>query len=295
MARALVNGVTLYYEDVGQGVPMIFVHEFAGEAASWAPQVRFFARRYRTIAYNARGYPPSDVPEDPAAYSQAQAAEDIRGMLDALKIPKAHVVGLSMGGYATLHFGLMYPERALSLVVGGAGYGSKAEEREGFRRDSATIVERFEREGMGAVADTYAMGPTRVQFLDKDPVGFKEFHELLRKGSAKGHALTMRGVQMQRPSVYELTDRMANLEVPTLVMTGDEDEPCLDPSIHMKRTIPMAGLVIVPKSGHTINLEEPDAFNRAVLDFVTAVDTGRWSRRNPDSLSASAILRTKRP
>ena len=295
MARTLVNGVTLYYEEAGQGLPMIFVHEFAGEAASWAPQMRFFARRYRTIAYNARGYPPSDVPEDPAAYSQAQAAEDIRGMLDALKIPKAHVVGLSMGGYATLHFGLMYPERALSLVVGGAGYGSKAEERDGFKRDTASIVERFEREGMEKVADTYAMGPTRVQFQDKDPVGFKEFHELLKKGSAKGHALTMRGVQMQRPSVYELTDRMAKLEVPTLVMTGDEDEPRLEPSNHMKRTIPMAGLVIIPKSGHTINLEEPDAFNRAVLDFVTAVDAGRWSRRNPDSLSASAILRTKRP
>jgi pimeloyl-ACP methyl ester carboxylesterase len=295
MAHALVNGVSLYYEEVGQGVPMVFVHEFAGEAASWAPQVRFFARRYRTIAYNARGYPPSDVPEDPAAYSQAQAAEDIRGMLDALKIPKAHVVGLSMGGYATLHFGLMYPERALSLVVGGAGYGSRADEREGFKRDSASIVERFEREGMEKVADTYAMGPTRVQFLDKDPVGFKEFHELLRKGSARGHALTMRGVQMQRPSVYELTDRMAKLEVPTLIMTGDEDEPCLDPAIHMKRTITTAGLVIIPKSGHTINLEEPDAFNRAVLDFVTAVDAGRWTRRNPNSISASAILQTKRP
>ena len=295
MARALVNGVHLHYEEAGQGLPMIFVHEFAGEAASWAPQMRFFARRYRTIAYNARGYPPSDVPDDPAAYSQTQAADDIRGLLDALKIQKAHVVGLSMGGYATLHFGLLYPERALSLMVGGAGYGSKAEERDGFKRDSASIIERFEREGMEKVADTYAMGPTRVQFLDKDPVGFKEFHDLLRKGSAKGHALTMRGVQMQRPSVYELTDRMAKLDVPTLIMTGDEDEPCLDPAIHMKRTIPTAGLVIIPKSGHTINLEEPDAFNRALLDFVTAVDAGRWPRRNPDSLSTSAILRTKRP
>ena len=171
MARALVNGVKLYYEDVGQGVPMIFVHEFAGEAASWAPQVRFFARRYRTIAYNARGYPPSDVPEDPAAYSQTQAADDIRGMLDALKIQKAHVVGLSMGGYATLHFGLMYPERALSLVVAGAGYGSKADEREGFKRDSATIVEKFEREGMEKVADTYAIGPDARAVPGQGPVG----------------------------------------------------------------------------------------------------------------------------
>ena len=295
MAFAVVDGgVRLYYEEAGAGVPMVFVHEFAGEAASWIPQVRFFARRYRTIAYNARGYPPSDVPEDLAAYSQMHAVHDIRGVLDHLQIDRAHIVGLSMGGFATLHFGLTYPERALSLVVGGAGYGSRPEERDGFRRDSAEIVERFEREGMQAVADTYSMGPTRVQFLDKDPVGWREFHELLRKGSAKGHALTMRGVQMTRPSVYELTDRMAKLEVPTLVITGDEDEPCLEPALHMKRTIPAAGLVVLPKSGHTINLEEPEAFNRAVLDFVTAVDAGRWTRRNPDSLSTSAILRTKK-
>src|ERR1700682_3810856 len=112
MARALVNGVNLYYEDVGQGVPMLFVHEFAGEVASWAPQVRFFARRYRTIAYNARGYPPSDVPDKPEAYSQIQAAEDILGILDHLKISKAHICGLSMGGYAVLHFGLRHPQRA---------------------------------------------------------------------------------------------------------------------------------------------------------------------------------------
>ena len=295
MAHAVVNGVRLYYEEAGQGLPMVFVHEFAGEAASWAPQMRFFARRYRAIAYNARGYPPSDVPEDPNAYSQQQAAEDIRGVLDALKIDRAHVVGLSMGGYATLHFGLMYPQRALSLMVGGAGYGSKADEREGFKRDSASIIERFEREGMEKVADTYAVGPTRVQFQDKDPIGFAEFHELLRKGSARGHALTMRGVQMQRPSVYELTDRMAKLEVPTLIMTGDEDEPCLEPALHMKRTIPTAVLVVIPKAGHTINLEEPEAFNRALLDFVTAVDAGRWTRRNPNSISGSAILQTRKP
>src|SRR5438067_9364992 len=240
MPKVAIGSVKLHYEEAGRGTPLVFVHEFAGDAQSWRLQMAFFARRYRTIAFNARGYPPSDVPDDPAAYSQAQAAEDIRGLLDALQIQKAHIVGLSMGGYATLHFGLMYPDRALSLMVGGAGYGSKSDEREGFKRDSASIVERFEREGMEKVADTYAVGPTRVQFQDKDPVGFAEFHDLLRKGSAKGHALTMRGVQMQRPSVYELTDRMANLDVPTLIMTGDEDEPCLEPSLHMKRTIPTA-------------------------------------------------------
>ena len=290
MPHASINGVNLQYEERGRGLPMIFVHEFAGESASWAPQVRFFARRYRTVTFNARGYPPSDVPSDPVAYSQAQAVEDIRGVLDHLQVDRAHVVGLSMGGYAALHFGLLYPERARSLVVAGVGYGSNPETRDAFRRDCASIADRFEREPMEAVAETYADGPTRQQFRDKDPQGWEEFRDLLKRQSGIGHALTMRGVQMARPSVYELGDRMVRLTVPALIVTGDEDEQCLEPGLYMKRTIPTAGLVVIPKSGHTINLEEPDQFNRHVLDFVTLVDAARWAPRNPASLSASALL-----
>ena len=288
MPHASVDGIRLYYEEVGEGAPLVFVHEFAGEAESWRPQVQFFARRYRTIAYNARGYPPSDVPDDPAAYSQERAVEDIRGVLDHLGIPQAHLCGLSMGGYAVLHFGLTYPERARSLVVAGCGYGSG--DRDAFRRDSSQVVKRFEDEGMARVADWYSRGPTRVQFQDKDPKGWQEFHGRLAAGSARGHALTMQGVQMKRPSVYDLGDRMEALRVPTLVVTGDEDEPCLEPALFMKRKIPSAGLVVLPRAGHTINIEEPEAFNRAVLDFLTAVDAGRWGLRNPASVSASAIL-----
>jgi pimeloyl-ACP methyl ester carboxylesterase len=292
MPLAKVTGINLYYEEYGQGLPLVFVHEFAGEIRSWAPQVGFFARRYRAIAYNARGYPPSDVPDDPKVYSQQQAAEDIRGFLDALGLAKAHVCGLSMGGYATLHFGLSHPDRALSLVVAGCGYGSVVAERDQFRKDSELTAQRFERDGMAATAELYSRGPARVQLMDKDPRGWQEFHDLLAKGSAKGHALTLRGVQMTRPSVFELGDRLEKLEVPTLVVTGDEDDPCLEPGLFMKRKIPTAGLVVIPKSGHAVNLEEPDAFNRAVLDFLTAVDQGRWTRRNPASLSTSAILPT---
>jgi len=284
------DGVNLYYEQVGSGTPLVFVHEFAGDAASWAPQVRFFARRYRTIAFNARGYPPSDVPEDLAAYSQDRAVEDIRGLLDALAIPQAHVCGLSMGGYATLHFGLRHPQRALSLVVAGAGYGSGAGDRERFRQDSEANARSLEDKGMAAFAEYYGRGPARVQFIDKDPQGWREFFDRLSAGSARGHALTLRGVQMTRPSIFDLGERLERLEVPTLIMTGDEDEPCLEPSVFMKRKIPTAGLVLLPKSGHAINLEEPEAFNRAVLDFLTAVEAGRWGRRNPASQSASAVL-----
>jgi len=290
MSFADVGGVKLYYEETGAGVPLVFVHEFAGDCRSWHLQVRFLARRYRCIAFNARGYPPSDVPADPGAYSQQQAVDDIKGLLDHLAIDRAHVCGLSMGGYAALIFGLDYPDRARSLVVAGCGYGSVAADREAFRRDSDLVARRFEAEGMAAVADFYSRGPTRVQFIDKDPRGWQEFYEQLAGSSARGHALTLRGVQMTRPSVFDLGERMERLDVPTLIVTGDEDEPCLEPAIFMKRKIPAAGLVVIPKSGHTINLEEPEAFNRALLDFLTAADAGRWARRNPASLAKSAIL-----
>ena len=290
MSTARVDGINLFYEEFGEGVPLVFVHEFAGDYQSWHLQVRFFSRRYRTIAYNARGYPPSDVPTDPAAYSQDRAVEDIRGLLDALGIRKAHICGLSMGGYATLHFGIRHPERALSIVVAGAGYGSVPGERERFRKDVEETARRFVDDGIVAVADFYTKGPTRVQLMDKDPKGWRELYDQFVAQSAQGHALTMRGVQMTRPSVYELENDLERLEVPTLIVTGDEDEPCLEPALYLKRKIRSSGLLVLPKSGHTINLEEPEAFNRGVLDFLTAVDGGRWPLRNPKSVSASAIL-----
>jgi len=290
MPRIGVNGIHLFYEEVGTGRPLVFVHEFAGDYRSWRPQVRFFCRRYRTIAFNARGYPPSDVPDDPKAYSQDLAVEDIRGLLDALGIDRAHVCGLSMGGYATLHFGLRYPERALSLVVAGAGYGSVPAEREKFQRDVELTARRFEEEGMARAAELYARGPTRVQFMDKDPLGWQEFYDQLAAGSARGHALTLRGVQLTRPSIFDLGPELERLTVPTLILTGDEDDPCLEPALFMKRTIPTAALMVFPKSGHAINLEEPELFNRVVLDFLTLVDAGRWAPRNPASRTGSAIL-----
>lgn len=290
---AMNNGTRLYYESTGSGFPLLFSHEYAGDYRSWEPQVRYFARRYRVIAYNARGYPPSDVPEDVGSYSQAHAMHDIAQLLEALQVPQAHVVGLSMGGYATLHFGLNYPQMARSLVVAGCGYGSVAGDRQKFQQDSAQVAQRIEGDGMQAMAAVYAKGPTRVQFEDKDPRGWQEFADQLAEHSATGAALTMRGVQGQRPSVYELEAQMQQLQVPTLIVTGDEDEPCLEPGLFMKRAIPTAGLVVVPKTGHTINLEEPESFNRIVSDFLTAVESGRWQARNPASLSSSAILPAK--
>ena len=281
--------VKLYYEETGRGYPMIFVHEFAGDYRSWQPQVRYFSRRFRCITFNARGFPPSDVPEDVAMYSQARACDDIKAVLDHLGLADAHIVGLSMGGFAALHFGLNHPDSARSLVVSGCGYGAEPDRREQFRKEAEATAQRLEADDMEAFAEIYATGPTRVQFQNKDPRGWQEFVDMLGEHSATGSALTMRGVQKERPSLWDLEDDMKNLTVPTLLVTGDEDEPCLLPAIFMKRAIRSSGLAVIPKAGHAVNLEEPDAFNRTIAEFLDLVEAGRWDLRDPRSVTASIL------
>jgi pimeloyl-ACP methyl ester carboxylesterase len=283
------DGVKLYYQEVGTGIPIVFVHEFAGDCRSWEPQFRHFGQRYRCIAYNARGFPPSDVPEGVERYSQARARDDIRAVLDGLNIDKAHIVGLSMGGFATLHFGFTYPQRARSLTIGGCGYGAAPDQRQKFVDEAEAAAARFEDIGMAKAAEAYALGPTRVQFQNKDPRGWQEFADQLADHSGKGSALTMRGVQSRRPSLFDLTEEMKKITAATLIITGDEDWACLEPGILMKRMISSAGLVVMPNCGHTINLENPGAYNGHLDDFFHAVELGKWPVRDPRAM-ASAIL-----
>lgn len=290
MPYADAKDVKLYYEETGDGTPLIFVHEFAGDHRSWEPQVRHFSRRFRCIAYNARGYPPSDVPPDASGYSQEIVADDIGHVLTAAGFDKAHVIGLSMGGFATLHFGLRHPDRALSLTVAGCGYGADKSTRDQFLEDTDKLAKAYDTEGAGHVAEFYGSGPTRVQFEVKDPRGWAEFVSQLAEHSPVGAAGTLRGYLRTRPSLYDLEDQLRALTVPTLIVTGDEDEACLEPDIFLKRTIPSAGLSVIPKSGHTINLEEPDKFNAIVQDFIATVEAGRWTSRDPRSISGSAML-----
>jgi pimeloyl-ACP methyl ester carboxylesterase len=285
------DGVRLYLEEAGEGPPVLFVHEFAGDHRSWEPQVRALSRRYRCITYNARGYPPSDVPDDPAAYSQARAVADAIAVLDALGIERAHVVGLSMGGFATLHLGLRHPDRARSLVVAACGYGAQPERQAAFKEESGVIADAFAAEGAAEVARRYAVGPARVQFQNKDPRGWQEFATQLGEHASLGAANTMRGVQARRPSLYELEDRLARMVVPTLIVVGDEDDHCLQPGIFMKKTIPTAGLLVLPKTGHTLNLEEPLLFNLHVGEFIALAEAGRWAPRDPRAKPAE-IMKT---
>ena len=285
------DGVRLYYEEAGSGDPIVFVHEFAGDYRSYETQLRFFSRRYRCIAFNARGYPPSDVPEDWQRYSQERARDDIRDVLDGLGLAKAHIVGISMGGFAVLQFGFAYPDRANSLVVAGCGYGAQPDKRQQFQEETARTAAQIAQKGMAEVAKTYGAGPTRVQLQNKDPRGYTEFLSQLAEHSTQGAANTQRGVQGRRPSLWELTEQMKRLQVPTLIATGDEDDPCLEPGVLMKRAIPSSALVVFPNTGHALNLEEPDLFNRITAEYLAQVDSGRWKGRDPRSLGKSTMAK----
>ena len=275
------DGVKLYYEEAGEGTPILFVHEFMGEYRSWEAQMRYFSRRYRCIAFNARGYPPSDVPSKAGDYSFEHQRAGILAVLDGLKIDKAHVVGLSMGAFATFYFGMKWPERALSLTLAGIGSGSMPESRAKFLQESIAAADKLLADGWEKSAAARSQSPTRVQLQVKNPRGYTEFTQMIKQHSAQGSALTLKGYQALRPSLDDFKEQMAKCKVPTLIISGDEDEPCLDASLMLKRHMPSAGLVFMPQTGHACNLEEPELFNMMCEKFFHQVESGQYRMRDP--------------
>ena len=277
------DGTRLYYEESGQGIPVIFVHEYAGDYRTWEMQMRFFSRAHRCVTYSQRGYPPSDVPSDGAKYSQDIARDDVIALMDALKIDRAHVVGHSMGAYTALHVGIHAPARCISVVAAGCGWGSTPDvkKREEMKALAAETGKMFAAEGIQAAAAKYADAPMRQAQKNKDPRGYAEFARMLSEHSAEGHAHTMLNLQLKRPTLWEMEASLRKFSVPLLVIVGDEDEPCIDGSVYLKRTAPTAGLLVIPRSGHNIPTEEPAAFNAALADLFAAAEAGRWLAHKP--------------
>ena len=276
MPYAQAQGARLYFEETGTGHPIVFVHEFGADHREWEQQVQFFSREYRCITFAARGYPPSDVPGDGALYGQDFAVADILAVMDHLGLPRAHVVGLSMGAFATLLFGIRHPERASALVVAGVGTGSNLAELETFRAAQPERAAALRTQGWPALAEEAAHSPTRIQLKHKNPRGWAEYVAHLRGHSSEGSAMTQAHYQGRRDPVHAWEAALGVMHVPTLLAVGDEDAPCIEPNIFLKRTLPNAGLWMHPRTGHAINLEEPAAFNAAVAEFFGTVERGRW-------------------
>jgi pimeloyl-ACP methyl ester carboxylesterase len=285
------DGVSIHYEETGSGTPMLFLHEFSGDESSWEPQVRYFSRRYRCITFSARGYLPSDVPQDNEMYSQEIAVADAVSVIDHLEIDQAHLVGLSMGGFTALHLGLSNASRCRSITIAGVGYGcSPTPDGGAWFASTQELADFYSDDPIGAAA-AHAIAPGRVPFQIKDPRGWQEFATQLAGHSSVGSSSTMRMIQGRRPNLYDLRDELSAFEVPLLIISGDEDDGCLETDLFLKRTVHSSALAVLPRTGHTLNLEEPARFNDLVQDFVATVDAGRWVIRDPRSRVADLLGR----
>lgn len=279
------TGAKLYFEESGYGYPIIFIHEFASDIRGWEAQFQHFSGGYRCIAYNARGYPPSDVPEDAASYGWELAVDDIAAVMHGLSIERAHLVGLSMGAYAALQFGLRYAEKVSAIVAASVGYGSQPTQRNAWLRETSVLARIFIDCGMVAMAERMARGPARTQLKYKDPGSWQDFVARLRQHSPLGMSHTMARCQALRPSLHDLRDQFSGVAIPVLLAVGDEDAGCLETNLMLKSALPNAGLWICPNTGHGISLEEPAAFNAQIESFLSAVECRSWRcgypRREP--------------
>jgi pimeloyl-ACP methyl ester carboxylesterase len=270
------DGIRLHVRSAGSGAPLVFAHEFSSDTHGWDAQVNFFSRYYKCTVYAARGYLPSEVPAELGAYNQMRAAADLADVVRATCDGPAHVVGLSMGGFAALHFGLRYPQLARSLVLAGVGFGAKPEEQAEHALASEREADHAEANGMLAYARELAASRYAWCLRAKDEVGWAHFTERLARHSVTGMAMTLRGVLARRPSLWHLAGELRGLNLPVLLVVGDEDAPCLEPNLFLQATLPDAALCVLPRAGHLLNLEEPELFNATVFRFLAAVDRGRW-------------------
>lgn len=282
------DGVRLQVEVEGSGPALLLLHEVAGTLRSWDPQVAALRERFTCVRYDARGYGGSDVPRDPAAYGQQVAVADALAVLDGLGLDRVAAVGFSMGGFCLLHAMMQAPQRFGGAVVVGVGYGSHPDDRPVFQAEMRAAAQRF-RDDPVAAAVAYADGPTRRQLLAKAPDRWAALRDGLAAHHPVGQALTFSEVLGQRPSLYDYADRLAALDVPTLLVVGDEDDGCLETNLMLKRAMPWSGLAVLPRTGHTPNLEDPEDFNALVAGFLERVAAGGWGARAAGSTDRGLV------
>ena len=273
------GGARLYYEEAGTGTPIVFCHEFSGDLWSWEKQIQHFSRHYRCIAFNARGYPPSEVPKSPSRYSHEHAVDDVAVVMRHLGLKKAHIIGCSMGSRTTLDFGLRYPRMALSLTMIGIGSGGDPRDKAGFLKQTEARARLYEEGGLAVVLKGLRKAENRIQLKRKNPRAFEDFCRRFMLHSAQGCAHITRRVQGRRVSLFDMGRKLKAMKVPALVVVGDEDPGAITSGLFMKEVSPAVRLAIVPATGHLVNLEEPDAMHKLVEDLFALVESGKWRPR----------------
>ena len=255
MAKLNRDGVEIYYEVHGQGPALLLTHGYSATSQMWSGQIEALAKAYKLILWDMRGHGQSDYPADPAAYSEAATVADMAALLDAVGAERAIVGGLSLGGYMSLAFHLAHPDRVRALLIIDTGPGYRNDEaREGWNRNALKTAQRYETEGLGRLA-----------------AGSVEMRTS-RHRSADGLALAARGMLTQKDA--RVISSLPTIAVPSVVVVGADDTPFLAASDYMAAKIPGARKVVIPAAGHAANIDQPAAFNTAILSFLSDAGLG---------------------
>jgi pimeloyl-ACP methyl ester carboxylesterase len=260
------NGIRIRYEKHGTGTPMIWLHGLFGNWKVWEETMTFFMDHYCTISYDARGHGDSEVPENQDAYSQEIMVEDMFGVFNALNIDRAVIGGHSMGANVALNFAIRYPERCLACIPVGAGAGSAQPKWRG--EIMRSMADTIEQEGMVKAVELAKNLPGWEQLAIIPSLWEKVKRDIL-DSSPIGIANTIRGVQMKRSTIQQLEPQLRQLRVKTLIIVGELDTPCLEPSKLIAQFTPEAVLEIIEKSGHFTHMEAPEKFMRVIENFLT--------------------------
>jgi 3-oxoadipate enol-lactonase len=261
--NARINGINLAYTDQGSGMPLVLLHAFPLNRAMWEPQVRALATRFRVIAPDLRGHGESDAPL--WRYTMDQFADDVKGLLDHLSIAKAVLIGLSMGGYILFACQRKYPERITALVLADTRAQADAEEGKTNRFALAQVAHRM---GAGAVAEAMLPRLLSPASLQGRPDLVARVRSIITNNQVSGIVGDLMAMA-DRPDSVPILQQIA---CPTLVIVGEADQPTPPADARlMAEAIPGARLAIIREAGHLANLEQPEAFNRAVLSFLETI------------------------
>lgn len=255
MAYLTNDGVRIFYEASGDGPAVLLSHGYSATSEMWRGQVDALSERYRVIVWDMRGHGQSDSPADDLAYSEEATVSDMAAVLDACDVPSAVIAGLSLGGYMSLAFRLVYPDRVDALMLFDTGPGYKKDDaRAKWNEMAAGVGARFDERGLEALGRG-----AEVRTASKQ--------------SPAGLARAARGMLAQRDA--RVISSLSDIVVPTLVLVGADDKGYLAGTDYMAAKIPNAIKVVIPDAGHAANIDQPDAFNQAVGQFLESLSPPR--------------------
>lgn len=265
------DGITLYFEDTGVGVPILFVHEFGGDYRSWHRQLPVLSRKFRCITFSARGFHPSAIPSDRGSYGQVFSTADVLALMDHLGLAQAHLVGTSMGSFSSLDFALTYPERVLGVTLVGNSSGPRDEIERAHYRETwvGHEIERREMHGGNGAVEVLEGDPAYQSFRKTDPENWAIYAKNLRSQSVEGAIHVLSTVHWNRRSLFDDQQRLAAFDKPVLLVTGDDDYYLVgETNALLQDILPNATWHRFPGTGHLVNIEQAQAFNDLLAQFV---------------------------